>query len=448
MPPELALLICTAFVLFLLRLERKQAPEVSRALWIPTVWILCIATKPLGIWFGVEADTDGSPLDRMVFSGLLCLGLLVLAMRKSDWPRAIRGNPWLVLLIGYMLVSIFWSDILYSSFKRWIRELLAVIMALLVASERDPREAVKSVMTRTVYILIPFSPILINYFPKLGRQYNWSGMVSWTGVATQKNGLGRLCLISAFFLIWTLVRRWKGRDKPVLKYQTAIDVLILIITLWLLKGPPGGYSATAIAALAVGLAMFFGLLWMKKLRIRLGANTLPVIMALVIGYGIASPIAGGLYFGEDISSTLGRDDSLTGRTEIWAKLVPIALKQPILGHGFGGFWTTERREVYASEAHSGYLDALLQLGFIGLLFIATYLLSSCRKAQRLLAEDFDWGVLWICFLVMVVVHNVTESSIDSFSSHLTAVLLFLAISSGATFGGAGNKSDISKNNLS
>ena len=48
MPRQLALLLCTAFVLFLLRLERRQSAGVSAALWIPTLWMLAIASKPLG----------------------------------------------------------------------------------------------------------------------------------------------------------------------------------------------------------------------------------------------------------------------------------------------------------------------------------------------------------------------------------------------------------------
>ena len=82
-----------------------------------------------------------------------------------------------------------------------------------------------------------------------------------------------------------------------------------------------------------------------------------------------------------------------------------------------------------TEAHSGYLDVILNLGFVGILLVSCYLLSSCRKAHKELYHDFDWAVLWISFLIMVVVHNITETSIISFTSQLTAVLLFLTVSS-------------------
>src|SRR5439155_1194762 len=110
-----------------------------------------------------------------------------------------------------------------------------------------PREAMIAIFRRTAYVLIPFSLVLIKYYPFYGRIYTrWSGGEMWVGAALEKNGLGRLCMIAAFFLVWILVRRWKGRDRPVARYQTAIEVFLLLMTLYLLKGSENAYSATSI----------------------------------------------------------------------------------------------------------------------------------------------------------------------------------------------------------
>jgi len=432
MPPKLALVFCTVFVLFLLRLERKQSPKVSLTLWIPTIWMLCIASKPLAMWFGSgrEDFESGSPLDQYFLSSLLCLGFFILARRNFDWSRAIKKNIWLILLISYMLISVLWSDIPFISFKRWCRELVAVIMSFLVLSELDPRQAMQSLFRRTIYILIPFSILLIKYFPKYGIQYGrFSGTQMWVGVTMQKNGLGRLCLIATFFLVWTLVRRGQGRDTPIVKFQTLADVSVLIMTLILIIGPGNQYSATALLSLAAGLVALVGLTWIKKHRLSLGVNALTAMMALIICFGTFQPFIGGSTV-SGVSASLGRESTLTGRTEIWEGLLPDVMQQPILGSGFGSFWTEANREKHdIGEAHNGYLDVLLDLGFIGVLLVSMFLLSSCRKAQREMRSDFDWGSLWICFLLMALIHNITETSFNSFTVHLTAVLLFMAISS-------------------
>jgi len=437
MPSILALILCTIFVLYLLRLDRKQSPDVSRAFWIPTIWMLYIASKTLAFWFGAggESVESGSPLDQVFISVLLCMGMILLVFRKFSWSRAMKGNAWLILLIGYMLVSVLWSDIPFISFKRWIRDVLvALIMAFVVATERDPRQSMESLLRRSVYILIPFSILLIKYFPKFGVVYSrWEGTLMWTGVTSHKNGLGRLCMISAFFLVWSLFKRWQGRDKPVAKYQTYADVFVLIMTIVLLIGPGGVYSATSIGALATGLVAFVSLLWMKKRQINLRVNTWVVIMALIIVYGISVPMMGGLSLG-GVTSGFGRDATLTGRTAIWAGLLHYAEQHPILGCGYGGFWTTRMIEKFeVNEAHNGYLELLLELGYVGLFLTAVFLLSCVRKAQRELVYNFDWGLFWICLLLMVVVHNIAEASISSFSSQSTATILFLAVSSTAPF---------------
>jgi exopolysaccharide production protein ExoQ len=430
MSSVLALLLCSAVVLFLLRYDRRQSNRVSGALWIPTIWMFSIATKSLANWFetGGEDIESGSPLDRIFVSGLLCLGLLILARRKVAWRSVFRKNIWLALLIAYMLISILWSDIPFISFKRWTRELTAIVMALVVLTEPSPRQAMESLFRRTVYILIPLSILLIKYFPQHGMEYGWSGEVAWAGVTLQKNGLGRLCLISAFFLVWTLFRRGNGREIGVPKLQTLAEVILLVLTVWLLKGPSSwAASATGFVALSTGLATFASLLWMKKHRIDLGVNGWMMITACIIAVGIIQPLVGGATVG-GFASSLGRNETLTGRTDIWALLLPTVMHNPILGTGFGGFWTSiTTAKIGVNEAHNGYLGVCLGLGFIGLLLTMFFLLSFCRNAARALAHDFDWAALCICYLVMAVVHNISESSFDSFTRHLMAIILFLAV---------------------
>jgi exopolysaccharide production protein ExoQ len=435
MPPILALTLCTVFVLLLLRFDRKQSPEVSRVLWIPTIWMFYIASKPLGVWFGNAGDpNEGSPLDQYFIITLLLVGFLQLIIKKFNWSRAIKENIWLIMLIGFMLASILWSDTPYVSFKRCTRQLLAVVMAFLVLNQQDPCKAVESIFRRIIYVCIPFSLLLIHYFPNYGREYDrFEGGLMWIGITLQKNGLGRLCFIAAFFLFWTLIRRWRGHDTSAVKYQTPAEIIVLIITLWLLKGPGiSAMSATAVTSLSLGLMTLFGLLLMKKFKIHARAKMLQLVIAVIFILGVITVFVGGSTIGA-FTSNLGRDETLTGRTDIWAKLIPLAMLCPFVGHGGGGFWSPAARQEYGvNEAHSGYLDIILDYGFVGLIFFLMFLLFSCRKAQRMLAHNYDWGSLWICYLFMAAVHNISESSLNSLTSHLTAVLLFLTVSAASS----------------
>jgi exopolysaccharide production protein ExoQ len=417
----------------MLKLDRQQAPKTTRALWVPTLWILLIGSRPLGRWFQYSAESEASsPLDRTFIVILIIAALWVLGRRQFDWSKAVRENSWLVVLAAYMLVSVLWSRMPEKSFIRWVREMPALLMAFVILTEPSPRQAIQSILRRAIYIFIPFSLILAKYFPVYGVEYGrWSGIQMWTGVAGQKNGLGMLCIISAFYLFWTLVKRWRGKNPCVWKYQTYIEVSILLISIYLLMGPNHDpfYSATSTYSLILAISVYCGLLLMKKLRARLPPVTISAAVGILMLFGIITLFTGGSTVGS-AASRAGRDATITGRTEVWAALMPVAMRHPVFGGGFGGFWTPETRSLFEiSGAHSGYLDILLDLGFVGLILYSFFIVSSGRKAGRELSFDYDWGALWICYLMMVVLHNTAESSLNSLATFMTAFLIFFSVCS-------------------
>lgn len=422
MPPIVALLLCTAFVLFLLQLERRASPRVSAALWIPTLWMLMIASRPLGSWFDLTGDNEsGSALDRWVLAGLIAAAVVVLARRRFNWLGALRQHGWLVALMAYMFVSTLWSDITLIALRRWARDVIVILMALLIMSEPDPRQALASLLRRSAYVLIPFSLVLIRYYPALGRPYGrWTGVEMWTGVTIQKNQLGRLCMISAFFLLWVLYKRWRERSAEGGRYQRWADVFIILLALYLLKGAD---SSTSVATFVVGVGAFLGLRLLRKLKIAVPQAGLLALVAVCIAFGASAPFLGGSNVAV-FSASLGRNSTLTGRTDVWASVLPTMKQQPLLGYGFGSFWTDARRRLYdIPTAHNGYLDILLELGAVGLAFYTVWLLSCARKLHRALARDYDWASLAICFLLMTLIYNTTESALNSLAEHMTAVLV-------------------------
>jgi len=435
MPRQLALLLCTGFVLYLLRLERRQSEGVSSALWIPTLWVLAIASKPLGIWFGTVGDAEsGSTLDRWLLTSLAVAAMVVVAHRGFDWPGALRRHGWLLALLAYMLVSTLWSDITGIAVRRWVRAAIVIVMGLAIASEANPRQALESVLRRSAYILVPFSLMLIKYYPGLGVEYaRWSGLQMWVGVTVHKNTLGRLCLLSAFFMFWVLYRRWKSGPSAGSRVQVWGDVSVLLIALFLLRGAEGAYSATSLGTFAIGTALLLGLYRLSKSTLPLPRTALLALVVFLMAFGAAAPFLGGSNLA-GFSSAFGRTETLTGRTETWAELTPLVERQPWVGHGFASFWTTDRREFYRmSHGHNGYLDVLLELGVVGFGLFGAWLASCARAFHASLSEDYDWGSLALCLLFMAVVYNYTESALNSPTEQMTAVVILtsMVVSHGA-----------------
>jgi hypothetical protein len=145
---------------------------------------------------GADQYLEGNPLDRLVYSGLLAVGLLVLVRRRRPVGKLLLANAPVLCFFLYCAVSILWSDYPAVAFKRWHKALGDLVMVLVVLSDRNPSAAVKRLLSRTTYLLIPLSILFIKYYPNFGRVYGrWDWKVSYTGVATNKNTLGAICLL-------------------------------------------------------------------------------------------------------------------------------------------------------------------------------------------------------------------------------------------------------------
>jgi len=390
------------------------------------------ACKPLGIWFSTGTDIEaGSPLDRALLLVLLFLSVFLLSKRQFSWSSAFRENGYLAMLLAYMLISIIWSPMPFISLRRWTRELVAILMAFLVLSEQNPYQTVQSIFRRVAYVLIPTSLLLIKYYPDYGRAYDrWDGKLMWVGVTTQKNGLALVSFTCAFFLIWTLLRRRIRHESSGVGYQEVVEIFLIILALVLQGGPQHSmnYSATSNLCFALGLSCLAAFWLGKKRGLVPTARTLKIIISMIFLLGTVLPFLSKMPFG-NISTSLGRDDSLTGRTGIWRTLVPYAMARPLLGYGAGGFWTTSMRELTSAHAHNGYLDMILNLGFVGLSLFLLFFMSLCKKAHQVIMMDFEWGIFFVSYLLMGLVSNMTESSVDSFTRYLSTIILFLSASS-------------------
>jgi exopolysaccharide production protein ExoQ len=422
----IATVVCLIFVAKLLKIDRAASPGLSKALWVPTVWFLYCASRPLDEWFakgqfvegGGGGIESGSILDRYFLSGLLVIGLVILQKRRINWQQAFKNNFWLFALLLFMLVSIFWSDFPFTSLKRWVRTAGTAIMALVVLSEAEPYEAMHALLRRMLYLVIPFSMLLVKYYPTLGVTFGrWSGLPGYAGVTINKNTLGEVCMLAVFLYIWALVARRDNKAGAV-RGQTACELAMMAMVLYLMKGPSGygaksaTYSATCIAALVAGLGLFF---LMRRFRTRLAQ--LGGRVALVLAGGAVVTVV--LYLAGTspvavAAGLLGRKANLTDRADlIWPVLLPIAWHNPVLGLGYGAFWIlpVPGLTLDVNEAHNGYLDVFIELGAVGLILLALVVGMYFRKARNELQENFHWAAFRMSYLVIFLLHNWTETTL-------------------------------------
>jgi exopolysaccharide production protein ExoQ len=413
MRPTLASVLTVGFIVLLFRRDFREKPNVTSAIWIPTLWMLLIASRPPTVWLRIAglpilggSLEEGNPLDATVCLALTLAGLCVLNQRGVSLSEFVRNNQWLTIFFIYCFIAILWSDLPFMSFKRWIKIIGHPIMVLVIFSEPDPMEAVVRLLKRVAYVVLPVSILWIKYYPGLGRTApEWGGVMTNGGITVGKNALGCICLILGLVFLWRLLQVLRTKKNKSRRNELRLLTgLLLMVGYCLWKS----HSATSWIALIVA-ALVMVLLGMRTLNMRLiGAYALAAAVILVIAQ-LTFDIYGKIV---DVS---GHESTIEGRGRLWQQLLEYH-ESPIFGVGFESFWVGKRlaqfregRAYQPTQAHNGYLETYLNLGVVGLVILIGVILATFYKCRYELLRNFDWGRLRMSVLIAIVVHNWTEA---------------------------------------
>jgi hypothetical protein len=425
-----ATLLTCLFIGALLLVNRDSKVRTSPALWLPVIWFAIATSRPVSAWLqmapvrSAEQYLEGSPLDRNVFLALLVLGLFVLLSRTRKVGPLLKGNLPLLMFFAYCAVSVLWSEFPDVAFKRWIKALGDVVMVLVVLTEHDPPAAIKRLFARVAFVFAPLSLLFIRFYGNLGRQYDrWEGGVMNTGIATDKNMLGMACCVFGIALFWRLLQEPSAPRGHQRRGAVFAHCAVLAMLVWLLVVSD---SMTALGCFVLASGLMFATNFPGLRR--------PVVVHLTVA-GILCAVFLALFadIGGQVLAQMGRDPTLTGRTELWSTLLAYKAS-PMVGTGFESFWLGPRLEaIWAlqwwrpNEAHNGYLETYLNLGWVGVWLLAFIIIFGYRSIHAMLQYDPAGGQIRLAFFVVAVAYNLTESAFRTLHPMWLAFLLAVIV---------------------
>ncbi len=222
MSPSLATIVYAGGIIGLFYLDRDRSVRTAQSLWLPVIWIWIIGSRPVSLWLGLGGGSDdfatqlveGSPYDAAIFGILLAAGIVVLIRHRTRTYTCLKASWPIFVYFAYCLLSVLWSDFPDIAFKRWIKAIGDLVMALVVVTDTDPVAAVGRLISRVGFILMPASVLFIKYFGDLGRGYDPDGRPMNTGVTTNKNILGVITLVIALGTLWSFLDSLFAKRQP------------------------------------------------------------------------------------------------------------------------------------------------------------------------------------------------------------------------------------------
>jgi exopolysaccharide production protein ExoQ len=408
----IALTGCLLLIWQLFRLNRDKDVRTSAALWIPTFWFFIAASRNVSEWLqyspggGSNEYLEGSPLDRGVLTFVLALGVIVLLGRSNKVLMFLRSNLPIVIFFLYCGISVYWSDFPDVAFKRWFRAMGDVVMVLIVLTDPEWLVAIRRLLERVGFVLLPLSIVFIRYYPQLGRGYSRGGTPTWTGVATDKNALGMLSLLIGLECILRFLEIYRGKKESTRRGPLIAQGLVIAMACYLLWE---ARSATAFSCFFLaGGPMVLTYLFRGARR--------PLFVSLMI-FGVLGVAISALFLnmGTGMLEDLGRNSTLTGRTEIWQNALSL-VQNPLFGMGYESFWVGPRLlkmerliDQTVNQAHNGYIEVFLNLGWMGIALLMVVLISAYRRVVNALRWMTPGANLRLAYFIVAVTYNFTEA---------------------------------------
>jgi O-antigen ligase len=307
--------------------------------------------------FGAAADDSTSSVLRDMFFPAYAAGLAVLSLTLKDGVRAIVRQPALLAILGIVGLSVFWSVAPDQTGRRAIAILFTTLSGVALGARY--RWSQMTEMLAICFALLAVLSFMAGAFaPSIGRMATiFPG--AWRGLWPEKNALGGYMTLG--FVVFAAAaameprRRWLWSGFAVLALA-----LVLLST-----------SKTSLVALMLGAATFCFVVVARR----------GPIMGVISSFGAVVTIfavLAFLFFSADVAfAVLGKDATLTGRTNIWQGVMYEIQKRPLLGYGYGAVWDdkTGWGPVYwivkiagfrPAHAHNSWLEQWLGLGLVGL----------------------------------------------------------------------------------
>lgn len=347
--------------------------------------------------------TERNPLNLGVEIVIYSLTAFLIVRNRRAYLRLAWEMKLLWVLLALAMVSFLWSPVPAFTFRRSLVLIASTSFGVYVGTRFTMREILQ-ILCMTGAIAAIASCLVVAFLPAYGVAVGVNAG-AWQGIFGQKNPFGRFMSLEALvFVVAALedkTRRWWYALGAIL-----CSGLLLM-----------AHDMTAYLMLPILVALIPVFQYVRR-----HSFARPAILLSLVGATLAGFVSLMVLSPDKILAALGKDTSLSGRTDIWSMVWQKILNNPVLGHGYSAFWLGWKGKDSAAiwmalqwpvpHSHNGFLDLLADLGFVGLaLFLAGYAVCFRRALHCAQASKTLLGLFPLLYCVFMILFNFSESSI-------------------------------------
>lgn len=373
----------------------------------------------LAVWAVVAFSHPGLiPVQAAVAGGATLIVLVLCGHANTAWRAP---PPLTVLLVVLAFASPMWAEV-WGGFgwqlgSKWAFGLawaafyaVVTVAAAVFAFCTTPSQGLRY-MDGALKTLVVATVVMIVATPGEAYDQRMPNVGTLTGLFTHKNILGPVLILGLITCLYV------NRGRPIRRWAWAAAYLALLLQV---------KSASALV-LAVAMVALFLLMraWPADMKIRsqiMFVSALPVVAAVWLLISSQSQLL----------SLLGRDETLSGRDDIWAGTLAAWQDHPLLGYGWYITYTEaspaamlirQHTGWWVPSSHNGYLTMMLSLGVIGaavlLAFVSVTLVKMFSTTVRDTRPEARWALQVVLTFVLI---NLSDAHLDS-----TAWFLLVAV---------------------
>jgi exopolysaccharide production protein ExoQ len=380
--------------------------------YLASAFFLLLAMGAFGfvdrLVYGEWAAKPGSKITLGLNLLMIATGLL-LFWRASRRGSILAGGTLAFALTAFLLFSALWSIDPQTTIRRGVLYVFFVIGVIGVASNLDGDEFM-DLLGVTCLLAAAASIVLLVISPS-----NAMPVSELRGIFANKNTLGPVMAAGALASLHGI--RIGGRRR----LPNIFKLIVFIVMAFASK------SATS-------LLMIFA--FCTADRVVALFRRAPILGMLSIIFLVSTAVIVALSW-DSLLETIGKDPTLTGRTDLWTYLIPYVSERPMLGWGFFAFWSpvnpaadeiSSLMKFTITEAHNGLLEMLLEVGIVGTIFFVFLWARNVVLALRCLrtpAKDIAVSSLLCCGGIVLM--GISEHVLVDHSQVLVSVFFITGL---------------------